>query len=80
MVIGFIVEAVIPGSGGSRNGGGDSGNPSDGKGGAKEWVKNKLKIIASPLGNLALKIAAALPGIVDSIVPWILSRAKEAVR
>jgi len=59
--------------------GGGSGNPSDKKGGAKEWVKNKLKVIASLFGKLASKAAAALPGIIGSIVSWILNRAKEAV-
>lgn len=76
MVIGFIVELLVPGSGG---GGGGSSNPSGKKGGAKEWVKNKLKAIASLLGKLASKAAAALPGIIGSIVSWILNRAKEAV-
>ena len=46
---------------------------------AKDWVKNKLKALASLLGKLASKAAAALPGIIGSIISWILTRAKEVV-
>ena len=59
-----------------------SGNTSggDGKGsGAREWIKNKLKALSQLLGKLADKALAALPGIIGSILSWILSRAKEVV-
>ena len=62
MVVGFIVDVLIPGSGG---GGGGSGNPSGKKGGAKEWVKNKLKTIASILRKLASKAAAVTTSLAD---------------
>jgi hypothetical protein len=39
------------------------------KGGIKEWVKKLGKLLA----NLAGKAAAALPGIIGSIVSWLLS-------
>ena len=80
MVIGFLVEALLPSGGGSTSQtnpekGGDDNKDS----GAKEWIKNKLKALASLLGKLASKAASALPGIIGSIVSWILNRAKEAV-
>ena len=80
MVIGFPVEALLPSGGGSTS----QTNPEKGgvdnkDSGAKEWIKNKLKALASLLGKLASKAASALPGIIGPIVSWILNRAKEAV-
>ena len=52
----------------------------DGKGGgAREWMKNKLKALSQLLGKLADKALAALPGIISSILSWILNRAKEVI-
>ena len=45
-------------------------------GGLKEWVKNKLKALASLLEKLGMKAAEALPGIIGGIISWILNRAK----
>ena len=41
--------------------------------------KNKLKALSSLLGKLAAKAGATLPGIIGSIVAWLLNRAKEVV-
>ena len=49
------------------------------KGGAREWIKNKLKELSQLLGKLADKALASLPGIIGSILSWILNRAKEVV-
>ena len=49
------------------------------KGGAREWIKNKLKALSQLLGKLADKALASLPGIIGSIISWILNRAKEVV-
>ena len=46
--------------------------PSD-KSGLKEWVKKYLQAFGCALANLAGKAAAALPGIIGSIVSWLLS-------
>ena len=54
-----------------------SGNTNDG--GAREWIKNKLKALSQLLGKLADKALAALPGIIDSIISWILNGAKEVI-
>ena len=48
-------------------------------GGAREWIKNKLKALSQLFGKLADKALASLPGIIGSILSWILNRAKEVV-
>ena len=67
MAIGVLVEALLPGGGGKD------------KKGLKEWVRNKLKALASLLGTLGMKAAKALPGIIGGIMSWILNRAKDVV-
>ena len=74
MIIGVIVEAVIPTSGGSAT---PSKPPS--QDGAKEWVKKQLHNLAKLLANLAGKAAAALPGVIWSIVSWLLSATGKVV-
>ena len=81
MAIGVLVEALLPSGGvGSTT---TPSNTTEGDGNdktnAKEWIKNKLQALASLLGKLAAKAGAALPGIIGSIISWILTRAKEAV-
>ena len=77
MAVGVLVEAVLPGSTAAstaaHGGGGDT------PGSAKEWIRNKLKALASPFGKLAEKLGSALPGIIGSVVAWLLNRAKEVV-
>ena len=60
---------------GAISGGGEP-PPKDEKG-LKEWVRNKLKALASLLGKLGMKAAEALPGIIRGIISWILNRAKD---
>ena len=72
-----LVEALLPGGGGAISGGGEP-PPKDEKG-LKEWVRNKLKALASLLGKLGMKAAEALPGIIGGIISWILNRAKDVV-
>ena len=45
----------------------------------KEWVRSKLKALASLLGKLGVKAAEALPGIIEGIISWVLNRAKDVV-
>ena len=68
MIIGVIVEAVIP-----TTGGGTSPPKPPSKEGVKYWVKKQLHNLARLLANLAGKAAAALPGVIGSIVSWLLS-------
>ena len=58
--------------------GGGEPPPKDEKG-LKEWVRNKLKALASLLGRLGMKAAEALPGIIGGIISWLLNRAKDVV-
>ena len=80
MAIGVLIEALLGGPSASTPTSGST--PADGgdkKGGAREWIKNKLKALSQLLGKLAAKAGAALPGIIGSIVAWLLNRAKEVV-
>ena len=80
MTIGVLIEALLGGPTVSTTTSGSS--PADGgdkKGGAREWIKNKLKALSQLLGKLADKALASLPGITGSILSWILNRAKEVV-
>ena len=77
MAIEVLVEALLPGCAAAASGCGES-PPKDEKG-LKEWVRNKLKALASLLGKLGMKAAEALPGIIGGIISWILSRAKDVV-
>ena len=70
MAISTLVLAVT--------GGGAGGTPSTARkpsdmGGVKEWIKKHLQALGRALANLAGTAAAALPGIIGSIVSWLLS-------
>ena len=78
MAIGVLIEALLGGPSATvPKSGGTSGG--DKKGGAREWIENKLKALSQLLGKLADKVLASLPGIIGSILSWILNRAKEVV-
>ena len=79
MTLGVLIEALLGGPSTTSTPTPHSTTTSDKKGGAREWIKNKLKALSSLLGKLAAKAGAALPGIIGSIISWILNRAKEVV-
>ena len=72
MIISTIVLAIPGGSGGGATAPPQPPQP-PGKGGAKEWIKKQLQSLGRILAKLAGKAAAALPGIIGSIVSWLLS-------
>ena len=74
MTLGVLIEALLAGPSMST-----PTTTSDKKGGAREWIKNKLKALSQLLGKLADKALTSLPGIIGSIISWILNRAKEVV-
>ena len=78
MAIGVLIEALLGGPSASTPTL-QSTTTSDKKGGAREWIKNKLKALSQLLGKLADKAFASLPGIIGSIISWILNRAKEVI-
>ena len=80
MAIGVLIEALLGGPSvttTTTSGGTSAGDGKDG--GAREWIKNKLKTLLRLLGKLADKVLASLPGIIDAILSWILNRAKEVI-
>ena len=80
MTIVVLIEALLGGPSASAPTSGST--PADGgdkKGGAREWIKNKLKALSQLLGKLADKALASLPGIIGSILSWILNKVKEVV-
>ena len=79
MAIGVLVEALLPGGSAAATSGGDGEPPPKDEAGLKEWIRNKLKALASLLGRLGMKAAEALPGIIGGIITWILNRAKDVV-
>ena len=78
MTLGVLIEALLGGPSTSTPTS-ESTTTSDKKGGAREWIKNKLKSLSRLLGKLADKALASLPGIIGSIISWILNRAKEVI-
>ena len=75
MIIGVIVEAVIPTTGGTVT----TTPKLPSKEGVKDWVKKQLQNLARLLANFAGKAAAALPGVIGSIVFWLLSATGKVV-
>ena len=79
MTLGVLIEALLGGPSTTSTPTPQSTTTSDKKGGAREWIKNKLKALSQLLGKLADKALALLPGIIGSILSWILNRAKEVI-
>ena len=71
MAISALVLALTGEGGGTVTPPSPPPAPSD-KGGLREWVKKHLKSVGRLLARLAGKAAAALPGIIGSIVSWLL--------
>ena len=78
MALGVLIEALLGGPTASAPTS-QSTTTSDKQGGDGEWIKNKLKALSQLLGKLADKALASLPGIIGSMLSWILNRAKEAI-
>ena len=78
MTLGVLIEALLRGPSTSTPTS-QSTTTNDKNGEAGEWIKNKLKALSQLQGKLADKALASLPGIIGSILSWILNRAKEAI-
>ena len=77
MAMCVLIYALMPGGGGAMASGNEP-PPKDEKG-LKEWIRTKLKALASLLGKLGMKAAEARPGIIGVIISWILNTAKDVV-
>ena len=76
MTIGFLVELLIPKSVPSIKPTPPKPTPPKP---TPSWIKNKLEALKNLLAKLAEKAGAALPGIIGSVVSWILNRVKDVV-
>ena len=77
MAVGVLVEALIPGGGGTGSASVASPPLPEDEKGLKEWLRNKLKALASLQGKLGVKVAEALPGITGAIISWVLNKAAD---
>ena len=68
MAIGFLIESLLGGPTASTTKAGNTSGGNRKGGGAREWIKNRLKALLKLLGKLANKALAALPGIIGSIL------------
>ena len=76
--LGLIISTLVSAlTGGTATGG--SPTPPKNPNKVGEWVKGRLKALARLLGRLAGKAAAALPGIIGSVVVGILNFLKKIV-
>ena len=78
MALGVLIEALLGGPSTSTPTS-QSTTTGDKKGGAREWIKNKLKALSQLPGKLADKALVSLPAIIGQILSWILNRAKEVI-
>ena len=79
MAIRVLVQALPGGGdGGATTASSGEPPPKDEKC-LKEWVRSRLKALASLLGRLGIKATEALPGIIEGIISWILNRVKDVV-
>ena len=80
MAIGVLIEVLLPDGGGAAvaSGGGGESPPKD-ETSLKEWIRDKLKALASLIGRLGIKASEALPGNIGGIKSWILNRVKDVV-
>ena len=68
MTLGVLIEVLLGGPSTTSTPTSESTTTSDKKGGAREWIKIKLKALSQLLGKLADKALASLPGIIGSIL------------
>ena len=78
MTLRVLIEALLGGPSVSTTTSGST-TIGDKKSGAREWIKNKLKALLQLLVKLADKALTSLPGIIGSILTWLLNRAKEVI-
>ena len=77
MAISVLVEALLPGA---IDGDAAASPPlSKDEKDLKEWIRSKLKALASLLGQLGVEAAEALPGIIGRIISWVLNRGKDVI-
>ena len=75
MAISVLIEALLPGGGGTV-----ASPPPKDENGVKEWLRNKLKALASLLGRLGIKATEVLPGIIAAIISWILTMCRNIIQ
>ena len=79
--IGFAISTLVYAltGGGSAGGGGAGGGSAGSSGEGESWIKKQLNHIQNLLKRLADKVIDSLPGIIGSVISWILSTAGKVV-
>ena len=72
MTLGVLIEALLGGPSTKSTPTSQSTTTTNKKDGARDRIKNKLKALSQLLGKLADKALASLPGIIGSILSWII--------
>ena len=75
---GLLISTIVTALTGGRGRGGGLKPPSK-IDDVKKWIQNKLKALGRLLGKLASKAAASFPGIIGTIVSWLLNTLKKVV-
>ena len=79
MAISVLIEALLRGEGGDAAASGGGEPPPRDEKGLKEWIRSKLKALASLLSRLSTKEAETLPGIIVTTISWVLNKAADVV-
>ena len=79
MTLGVLIEALLGGPSTTSTPTSQSTTTSDKQPNVKGGARKKLKALSQLLSKLADKALASLPGIIGSIISWILNRAKEVI-
>ena len=80
--IGFAISTLVyalTGSGAAGSGGGGASGGGGGGSESKSWVRKQFEHLQNLLKKLADKVVDALPGIIGSVVSWILSTAGKVI-
>ena len=78
MILGVLIEA-LPGDPSASTTASESTTTSEKKGRARKCIKKQIKSPVTTIWEISRQSIASLPGIISSILSWLLNRAKEVI-